>query len=166
MPPWMLAGLEAALTFPSPNLAGGLYLSNLGIVRACIDASDGPVGALMEIAEKNHVDIIIDTALLKPAPPVSEIARQLGLNPKTLMLTWGNWELVFTANPEMLKVRTRDHPMRNEIMRIGTVVEGNGTVKMSNGDALPDLSSRRFSKDSSFSHGLQAYLKTITLTQI
>lgn len=166
VPPWMLAALETALTFPSPNLAGGLYLSNLGIVGACMDASDGPTGALMEIAEKNHVDIIIHTSLLKPAAPVAEIARQLNLNPKTLMLTWGNWELIFTADPEALKIRTRDHPMKDEIARLGTVVKGSGVVKMSNGKILPDLSSRRFAKSSSFSHGLQGYLSLIGTTKI
>ena len=122
--------------------------------------------ALMELAEKNQLDIIIDTASLRADAPVMEVARQLGLNPKTLMLTWGNWELIFTANPQLLERRTKNHPMKHEIVRVGTVVEGSGVVKTSDGQILPDLSSRRFSKNSSFSHGLQGYMDLIATTEI
>jgi thiamine monophosphate kinase len=131
-----------------------------------MDASDGPTGALMEIAEKNTVDIVVDVSSLKAPPPVREVARQLKLSPKALMLTWGNWELIFTADPEVLNLKMRDHPMKDEIIRLGSVIEGTGVVKTAGGKLLPDLSSRRFSKDSSFSHGLQAYLKRIGMTKL
>jgi thiamine-monophosphate kinase len=164
IPADMEAALENTLKFPNPNLHAGLYLSSLGIVGSCMDASDGPTGALTELAEKNNVDIVVDVPSLVPPAAVREVARQLKIDPRVLMFTWGNWELIFTADPESLNLRTRDHPIREEIIRLGSVSEGSGTVKMHpSGKLLPDLSSRRFTKESSFSHGLQAYLTRFSM---
>jgi thiamine-monophosphate kinase len=156
--------LEDSLRFPEPNVWAGIELSKSGVVGACMDASDGPTGCFYEIAAVNGLDIVIDTSGLRPAPAVFEVARQLDIDPKVLMLTWGNWELIFTANESELRNRLAGHPILNELIVLGQVTSGKGKVyldKVRGGTQLPDLSSKRFSAKSSFTHGIDGYMSEL-----
>jgi thiamine monophosphate kinase len=147
----------------------GLKLSKCGVVGACMDASDGPTACFCELAERNGVDIIIWKSAIKPEPPVAEIARQLEIDSKMLMLTWGNWELVFTADHSELKDRLRSDPLLDEIIYLGDVVQGEGRVcidRVREETRLPDISSKRFSKASSFSHGIEDYFSMLKSSKL
>jgi thiamine monophosphate kinase len=159
--------LDDSLKFPEPNLWAGIELSKSGIVGACMDASDGPTGCFYELADKNEVDLIIDVERLKPAIPVSLVAKQLGMDPIALMLTWGNWELIFTANKNEIEKHFDGHPLLDEMIYLGEVVEGEGRVFSGKSKIpLPDLSSKRFSTTSSFSHGFEQYVEVIRSARI
>jgi len=62
-----------------------------------MDASDGPTQAIRTLAKANEMNFILDTDYLKPCESVSLVGNFLDIDPKVLMLTWGNFELVFTA---------------------------------------------------------------------
>ncbi len=161
LPPEMQSTLDDALTYPEPNLWAAIELSKSGLVGACMDASDGPTGCFYELAERNGVDIVIRGSALTPTPAVGEVARQMNIDPQVLMLTWGNWELIFTAQRRQLSNLLDGHPIRDEIIFLGDVTEGNGRVWFNSRGRkrkLPDLSSQRFSPMSSFTHGLERYI--------
>ena len=152
--------LDRALLYPEPNLFAAIELSKLGVVSACMDASDGPTGCFSALASTNNLDVIIQRDALVPDLAVRNVAFQLGIDPKILMLTWGNWEIVFTANRDKLVDRIGDSPLIDEVHWIGDCVRGAGRVyydKISDETEVPDIVSSRFSTRSSFSHGIEAY---------
>ncbi len=154
--------LHKALTYPEPNLWASLELAKTGEITSCMDASDGPTACFKEIASKNQIDFIISRSALLPDMVVEKVAFQLGIDPKVLMLTWGNWELVFTANRERLLYKLNEHPIESEIVWIGESVRGSGIVcydSLDNRNIIPELSSKRFDERSSFTHGIEKYME-------
>jgi hypothetical protein len=128
----------------------------------------GPTACLYEMAAKNSgVDFIIKRGELRPSTAVAEVARQMNIDPKVLMLTWGNWELVFTAPIDELHVRLGP-PIAAELIYLGDVVDGSGRVRFDTktGADVPNIGSYRFTKNSTFSHGLARYIDELKQIKI
>lgn len=162
-----LSLLESALLFPQPKVRAALELASLGVVTSAMDASDGPTRCFHEIASASSVDIHIDYSDLVPHDAVHEVAKLVGVDPIALMMTWGNFELIFTANEGELIDLYGDNFPHETITKIGHVVEGSGRALISKGkklDRLPDLSSLRFRSRNSLLAGINNYhnyLKTV-----
>lgn len=155
--------LEQALLRPVARLREGRILARSGLVTACMDASDGVGGCLSELAVKNGLDVVIDQDALVADEAVVEVASALFIDPRKLMLSWGNWELVLTVNPwaaETLLQLADEH--RFPVSIIGTMKAGAGSVLLSTGNGLRQLTnfaSERFTGTSYFTHGLRSYMQ-------
>jgi thiamine-monophosphate kinase len=153
--------LDQALRRPVARLREGQILAASGLVTCCMDASDGVAGCLNELAVRNGTDIVIHDDLLVPEPCVSAAAAQVGVDPRKLMLSWGNWELVFTV-PQNRFDDLHDLAQANNlpIAAVGEMRQGPGSVLLTrNGELAPlvNLASERFSRTSYFTHGIGAY---------
>jgi thiamine-monophosphate kinase len=153
--------LRDALHRPVARLREGRVLGDAGVVSACMDASDGVSGCLRELAVRNSVDFVLDGAALTPSDPVAQVADALGVDPRRLLLSWGNWELVITVPPdrsaEFQRLALR-HGIQHQF--IGQVAEGTGYVLLyEDGRArrLTNFASERFSPTSYFTHGIESY---------
>jgi thiamine-monophosphate kinase len=164
------ADLSRALHRPVPRLREGQVLARSGLVTSCMDASDGVGACLSELAAKNAVDIIIDSTSLIPDPAVDEIADQMRLDPRKLMLAWGNWELVFSVRPQSVDrllelARVHGFP----ISVIGEMHKGNGQVWLAgerDRGKLNNFASERFTGTSYFTHGLKTYMRWLIETPL
>jgi thiamine-monophosphate kinase len=155
--------LHDALHRPKARLREAQVLARSGLVTACMDASDGVGACLAELAAKNRLDLMVDGAALVPDEPVREVAGQLGVDPRKLLLSWGNWELVFTVRRDATEVMldlAREHNFPAAI--IGEMREGAGEVWLTSADEkyrLTDFSSERFTNTSYFTHGVKSYME-------
>jgi thiamine-monophosphate kinase len=156
------AALRRALYRPVPRLLEGRLLAQSGVVTACMDASDGVGACLTELGARNSLDIVIDGDSLVPHTAVAEVAAQFGIDPRKLMLAWGNWELVCTVRPEsakLLRVLATEHGFPLSV--IGTTCAGSGKVWAAVGGAqrqVANFASERFTRTSYFTHGLKSYM--------
>ncbi|GAA3794163.1 thiamine-phosphate kinase [Sphaerisporangium flaviroseum] len=153
--------LDHALYHPVPRVREGRILGDAGVVSACMDASDGVSGCLRELATRNNVDFIIGADLLEPSEPVAAVARSFGMEPGSLMLAWGNWELVLTVPQARLaafNAITAAHQI--PYAHIGQVRPGPGQVMLDvdgRTRLLTNLASERFTPTSYFTHGIESY---------
>lgn len=153
--------LHEALHRPVARLAEGRVLSSLGVVSSCMDASDGVSGCLSEIARVNSLDIVIENDLFTPHSAVREVAEKLDTDFRKLMLSWGNWELVFTAPPSAhadIERLAKAHNMPVQVL--GYTREGNGQVLLETDQKIyrmTDFSSQRFAATSYFTHGIKSF---------
>lgn len=141
--------LRSGLLFPEPKIHAAQALSATGAVGACMDASDGPTQAIRTLAMANELDFILDYEQLRPNESVSLVADFLNIDPKALMLSWGNFELVFTAFEDELYERFAHEIDNFSIKKIGHVKPGSGKFLIKNGVSLkelPMLASDRFNK--------------------
>jgi thiamine-monophosphate kinase len=164
------AALWRALYRPIPRLTEGRLLAQSRVVTACMDASDGVGACLTELGERNGLDIVIDGDSLVPHVAVTEVAAQLGVDSRKLMLAWGNWELVFTARPEsakLLQVLAAEQGFPFSV--IGTTCAGSGKVWTAVGGAprqVANFASERFTRTSYFTHGLKSYMRWLIDTPL
>lgn len=173
VPPSEHNDLERGLFYPDPQVISAKKLARAIDIGACMDASDGPTRCFQEIARLSGVDIAIDLDAISPEPfsAVDLVAKQSKIDPRALMLSWGNFELVFTADEEELERKFSSTPgFLSSIKRIGEVKQGSGRAYIRSGRAekpLPDLSSTRFKEGTSLLNGIDAYyemLKEVCLT--
>jgi thiamine-monophosphate kinase len=159
------AAMRRALELPVARLREGRILAESGLVTACMDSSDGVAGCLTELALKNGLDVIIDGAALVPDPAVSEVASALSIDPRKLMLSWGNWELVLTVSPESAdSIQRLADKHQFPLSFIGTTREGTGSVLLATGESLhqvTNFASERFTGTSYFTHGLRSYMELL-----
>jgi len=161
--PQSSADLKEALYRPIARLKEGLILADSGLVTACMDSSDGVGACLVELADKNCVDVTLDVDGLIPEQSVREVADELAIDPRKLLLAWGNWELVFTVAPDNLDALvdlavSHDLP----IAQIGRLSEGEGHVWLTEGlrrRPVNNFASERFTSLSYFTHGLKSYMQ-------
>lgn len=140
--------LEAGLLFPEPKLAAAQLLAASGAVGACMDASDGPTQAIHSLARASGCDMIVDADIMSPAHSVELVANYLKIDPVALMLTWGNFDLVFTARENALYRSIGSDLSAYKIQKIGYVRAGPGRAFIqSSGNKidLPNLSTDQFS---------------------
>jgi len=153
--------LRSALHQPVARLAEGRALSGLGVVSSCMDASDGVSGCFTELARVNALDIVVDSDLLTPHQAVREVADRLDIDVRKLMLSWGNWELVFTApssaHPDIERLaKVENMP----VQLLGYAREGCGRVLLEEDQKMyrmTDFSSQRFAATSYFTHGIDSF---------
>lgn len=163
------AELAKALYYPDPQVNTSLLLASANLVGACMDASDGPTRCFEEIARQSNVDIEIDWNALKPSQPVEIVGKRSGIDPRLIMLTWGNFELVFTADDEELERRFSGTDFFQTLRRVGVVKKGAGKAKLKKSNELvsiPDLSSYRFQKNTSLLGGVESYFKILREMQV
>ncbi len=93
-----------ALFMPIPRVVEGMELASSGVVTSCIDLSDGLGTALNTICKASNVGIDVEFSFLKHEKFVDEIAEKTGTPLEKLLIGWGGeYELMFTANPNRLK---------------------------------------------------------------
>jgi len=92
------------LFMPIPRVVEGMELASSGVVTSCIDLSDGLGTALNTICKASNVGIDVEFSFLKHEKFVDEIAEKTGTPLEKLLIGWGGeYELMFTANPNRLK---------------------------------------------------------------
>lgn len=147
---------------PVARIREGRALAQARLATACIDSSDGVFACLRELAMANAVDIVVHSASLRPATAVSRVASAGGIDPRKLMLAWGDWQLVCTVRPEHVNSAIAlIESLGTPCYDIGEVCEGAGMVWLQEGTKrgrLANLASERFAATSLFSHGLEAFL--------
>lgn len=156
---------------PAPRVREGLLLSKVGYVSSCMDNSDGIIGCLYELANINGVSIMIHEKLLNPNPMLSEYCGLRKIDYRNLMLSWGGWDLVFTCPKDKVSELQNIFKKNNlGFSVIGEVVprESSPVMICNNDDisVIRDFSSKRFSKNSYFSYGLNACISPLLENQI
>lgn len=151
---------HGALNRPVPRVAEGQKLAASGLVTACMDASDGVLGALMELGRVNKLDVHLTEP--KPSPLVDKVASRLNVPPLKLMLSWGDWQLVVTTREEnQYKFESLARSFRTPVTLIGEMKTGSGCV-LTRVDGvmkqLANLSSERFIGRSYFTSGIEEYM--------
>jgi thiamine-monophosphate kinase len=151
---------KQALTHPSPRINEGRLLAASGMVTGCMDASDGVLGALIELGRVNKLDVYLTEP--KPTSLVDKVASRLGIPPLKLMLSWGDWQLVTTIHEESrCEFEALAHSFSTPVTLIGKMKPGSGCVQsQSDGPVrqLANLSSERFTRTSYFTSGIQQYI--------
>lgn len=155
---------------PMPKLYEGISLAKNGIVNSCMDSSDGITSCLYCLAKESNLDITIDLSLLKPSSFVENIARQLQIDYRKLMFSWGGWELVGTMSPNMVQHAEQVmNKFKTPLTIIGEAHTGNGNVWCLDGQKrgkLSDIGSYRFSNTSYFTKGIESYLNYLLNTSL
>jgi thiamine-monophosphate kinase len=92
-----------ALLVPIPRVEEGIIMSKSGAVTSCMDLSDGIAEAARAICSASHVGMEIQMEFLPVLPNVDDIASQLQMDRKDLILYWGgDYELLFTFKKEKI----------------------------------------------------------------
>lgn len=124
------SGLVDSVLHPVAKLEAGLRMAKSGAVTSSIDSSDGLAWSLHEIAKSSKVSMLLDIVPL--AQDAKLYADVHGLRAEELALYGGEeYELVITVRKEVFSSLKRVVP---SLIRIGTVVKGDGEVKLISGD--------------------------------
>src|SRR5262249_430713 len=135
-------------------------LRRAGLVRACMDNSDGLYPSLVSLGYANRLGVQLDFSGVRFSTQVITVAQELGIEPIRLALGWGDWQLIVAAAihdvPDIEAICSQ-HDLR--VFTIGSFCEGNGVSIDHNGRAgsLMPLDSQRFSPDSWFQAGIDSY---------
>ena len=151
-----------ALTRPVPRIAEGKALAASGLVTACMDASDGVLGSLLELGRRNQLDVHLVESAMRPSSLVEKVASRLDVSHLKLMLSWGDWQLVVTIRPESQAAFERlTESMGTSATLIGKMTPGCGRVLsqvMGQTRQLANLSSERFSAQSYFMQDMMTFI--------
>jgi thiamine-monophosphate kinase len=166
-----LTSLLEPLNRPRPRVAEGLALSEGGLSRCAMDSSDGLTACFAEIAIQSKVDLNVDLDRLEPSDTVNAVAKSFGVDARKLMISWGDWQLVCTAQRERLaEIRNVMAGLGCPVTEVGWVSEGEGVVWAHDGmgrrGLLGDFASTRFSSSSYFTHGLEEYERRLRNHQL
>ena len=95
---------KESLFMPIPRVSEGIELASSGTVSSCIDLSDGLGTALNTICKASGVGIDVEFSFLQHEKYVDEISQKTGIPLEKLLIGWGGeYELMFTADPDRLK---------------------------------------------------------------
>lgn len=153
---------DAALRRPIARVREAAVIAASGLATACIDASDGVLGALQELGRVNRLDVRLAEPGPEPADLVRTVAEHLGQPLRKLQLAWGDWQLVTTIRPEsQAEFEKLVQSLGTRVSLVGQMTPGDGTVLAEDDGklrALANLASERFSERSYFGPGIKAYL--------
>jgi thiamine-monophosphate kinase len=159
----LLNELARALTHPTPKVEWGLHLARQRLATACIDASDGLGSAVASLAAASGVAAVLQAEALRP-PHVKEIASRAGVNPTTLGLAWGDWQLVFTVSPSKV-AWLKESEVPGQVTVIGHIEGGRHGVFASEEGCEPReihiRGDQRFAEASYFTDGLRGYVEVL-----
>lgn len=95
---------KESLFMPIPRVTEGMELSSSGVVTSCIDLSDGLGTALNTVCQASKVGIDVEFSFLQHENYVDSISEKTEIPLEKLLLGWGGeYELMFTADPNRLK---------------------------------------------------------------
>lgn len=158
------------LSKPFPKIKEGLILADSGFPIVCMDSSDGIIGCLYELAELNKISIIVEDSLLLPNEKLKKYCELQGTDYRNYMMALGGWELVFGCRKEdvrKLQLLFRQNNTDFKVIGYASSYEA-GTVLLHKNETLyriNDFSSRRFSRESMFSHGLAPIIDMLSANQ-
>ncbi len=153
-----------ALRKPIPRIREGLMIAESRIATACMDASDGISGCLNVLAQLNQLDIVADLDDLTPHEAVLDMAEATDIDPRKLLLSWGDWQLVCAVPPAKInELETIMSFLKTPFHIIGEFCEGSGRVWLNcdHEALLSNFTSERFCKTSVFTHGLDSYFNLL-----
>jgi thiamine-monophosphate kinase len=122
-PQW--ASLIAAYLAPVPRVPEGRALAATGVVSAMIDTSDGLIGDLHHLVERQQVGILLREESLPIGEALGEAAIKLGRSPLSLLLgASDDYELLFTvaAGSAEQTVRALEETSKVAVWPIGEVI--------------------------------------------
>jgi thiamine-monophosphate kinase len=150
---------EQHLLRPMARVREGQALASERLATSCIDSSDGLVNCFHEIALKSKVDIYLDFSRVACESVVSKVATKSGVDPRKLLLMWGDWELVCTVPPSRLEHLDKAMKrLRTSYSVVGEARLGTGKVLIKNGSSyqrLDFVDNERFSASSYFKYSLE-----------
>ena len=150
---------------PTAKLAVGSSARRAGLLSAAIDNSDGLYPSLAQLAEASDVTIVVEPSSWSFTDGVVAVAGELGIEPRRLALGWGDWQLVATCRPELVaELQLVADGCGCGLHVLGRVEAGDSQVDVCDGGKrgpLIRLDSQRFSPDSWFSAGLDAYIEAM-----
>ena len=137
------AVLRDAMRRPRPRVREGELLSAKGWSRCAMDSSDGLISCFYEIAGSGRdIDLHVDLSPVKPDRMVTQVADANGIDVRKLQLSWGDWQLVCTAEQGRRRRHFRCH-VRNRLpgvaCRMGHPGAGEGVDARRNGYRHPEL---------------------------
>jgi thiamine-monophosphate kinase len=148
---------------PIARIREGMALGESKLATSCMDSSDGVIGCLQELASKNSMDVIVEASLLHPHPVVESAASATAIDPRKLMLSWGDWQLVCTAPPARVRpIQALMKSLGTPCYEIAYLTEGDGRVLLHEENkraVISNFASERFCATSFFTHGLDAYIE-------
>jgi len=122
-PQW--TSLIAAYLSPVPRVREGRALAATRVVSAMTDTSDGLIGDLHHLVERQHIGILLREESLPIGEALTEAALRLGRSPLSLLLgPSDDYELLFTVAPGSAEqtLRTLEEISKVAVWPIGEVI--------------------------------------------
>lgn len=136
-------------------------LASAGLIRACMDNSDGLLPSLQQLASANRLGALLDLDLL-PAPSEGPFGCT---DTARLWLGWGDWNVIAAINPKEIEAaQSVAADACTKLIRIGEMLPGPPGVSIrrrGNTVNAPRLESERFAKDSWFARGIDGYIELL-----
>jgi thiamine-monophosphate kinase len=150
---------------PTPKVKVAQAISDKGLLTACIDNSDGLYPSVAQLAEINGLQMLLSFEDVVFSPEVLHISSLTGISPLRFALGWGDWQLIGCCqwgNLGLLRETAVNHSTQLHV--IGEVRNGKGVLlqNKSASKTMAPIDSQRFTADSWFTIGLDAYLKALT----
>jgi thiamine monophosphate kinase len=121
--------------------------------------------SVAQLAEINKLQMLVSFDDVIFSAEVQYISSLTGVDSLRFALGWGDWQLIGCCRPDNLEV-LRDIVINHsaQLHVIGEVREGNGVLlhDKSSYKTMAAIDSQRFTADSWFTTGLDAYLKALT----
>lgn len=150
-----------AVLFPRAQVSAGLCLRASGLVKVCMDASDGLWPTLAELAKCNRLAVTLDLDNIEWEPDVEQASRRLGIDPRRLALGWGDWTLVTACRPaDVSPLRGWLEQAEVPSVVIGDAREGSSVWLRESGTEhlMTPFDSERLTASSWTTVGLEAYI--------
>lgn len=154
---------------PSPKVLAGQRLLDSGVVKSCIDNSDGLYPSLIGLTHKANLGVHLDLDSVDLPAVVNAVGAELDLDPVRLLLGWGDWQLILvTSNNMITEIRALTSDLDLSAQEVGRITETGcvRAVRKGHEGELLQLDSQRFSPDSWFSSGITTYIEKMSRSHL